>query len=751
MKILVAFTDAEAAETAAKMLVELGWPEPGVALTSDSAVEWINANGGCDILICEVYLTPSDGFTLRDTLMPHLPQLRVIYTSQYDITPYVERLEGAPFLPYPLQLGFLRQILGELSAPETQPEPTATAQPAATASAQPRVAAATPSVKATPVAAVATAATPSVKATPVPVAAVAATPRVTAKATPTPPVRVAAAPMSATTRDSPGTSLDLPPDERVGTTIGNYEILACIGIRHSEILYRARQTNVGRLVVLRILDNASAQDSAFVARFMANARAKARVSHTLVVAVYEGGESNGVPFYSCEYVGAPNLSRLQEQGTPIDGTTALQIIKMVADVLEFFVRQNIEHDPIDGYSILLKPGATPRMANIACQELAAPLDPCQEIRSLGEMILQCLEPSKASNPARAVAAKLRNTAEGTPMAWSEISALAQSQMPKSAPADVDKIQAQNIALLDAVKATKLKNRRNVIIGSAVSLGLTAIACYFTYGALTKSQVNVGDLGTMVEIPAGAFQFQDERITLPKFYISKYEVTIAEYADFLKHLAQNPGKAADYAHPDQPPGKSHIPTAWADMTEITPPNPGYYARAKKWGQFQGAPLTLDSPVFGVDWFDAYAYAKWKGQRLPTEQEWEKAARGKRGEIHPWGSANTFELANTGIDFTPNPDAKVGGEKDGFKRWSPVNQPTPDKSDYGVLGMAGNISEWTSSWDSDAMQTGAKVPVYRGGNWKTRDQTTATRRGAKLAEYQSDDALGFRTASDSADTQ
>jgi formylglycine-generating enzyme required for sulfatase activity len=188
-----------------------------------------------------------------------------------------------------------------------------------------------------------------------------------------------------------------------------------------------------------------------------------------------------------------------------------------------------------------------------------------------------------------------------------------------------------------------------------------------------------------------------------------------------------------------------------MDDIQPPMPGYYKRAKKWGAYQGAPLTLDSPVFGVDWFDAYAYAKWKGRRLPTEQEWEKAARGARGGKHPWGDEDSQKKANLGFDFTPNPEEKVGGEKDGFKRSSPVNEPSSDRSAYGVYNMAGNVSEWTASWAEDEMGSGFQVPVYRGANWKTgfqdsTDTATALRRGTKLAENQSDEALGFRTASD-----
>jgi formylglycine-generating enzyme required for sulfatase activity len=223
--------------------------------------------------------------------------------------------------------------------------------------------------------------------------------------------------------------------------------------------------------------------------------------------------------------------------------------------------------------------------------------------------------------------------------------------------------------------------------------------------------------------------------------------------FLKDLKENPDKAAKIAHPNQPPGKSHIPAGWADMTEITPPNPGYYNRAKRWGRYQEVPLSLDSPVFGVDWYDAYAYAQWKGQRLPTEQEWERAARGEKGLSHPWGNDFNNKLANTGSDFTPDPDPKVGAQNDGFKRWSPVDKPETDKSSFGVVGMAGNVSEWTLDCfeigyfgvpvDGKAHVTpNCAKRVARGGDW--HDPPAYVRSATRLAAPATASALanGFR---------
>jgi formylglycine-generating enzyme required for sulfatase activity len=102
------------------------------------------------------------------------------------------------------------------------------------------------------------------------------------------------------------------------------------------------------------------------------------------------------------------------------------------------------------------------------------------------------------------------------------------------------------------------SRKNVIIYSAVSLTLTLAACFFVIRAFTKNNVHVKDLGDMIAIPAGEVSFQGQTVNVPAFKISKYEVTIAEYAAFLKDLKENPDKAAKVAHPNQPPGKSHVP-------------------------------------------------------------------------------------------------------------------------------------------------------------------------------------------------
>lgn len=215
------------------------------------------------------------------------------------------------------------------------------------------------------------------------------------------------------------------------------------------------------------------------------------------------------------------------------------------------------------------------------------------------------------------------------------------------------------------------------------------------------------------------------------------MTIHQYAAFLEALRDHPSKARAFDHPDQPSSKKgHEPENWA----------AYYDSARTGGLFNNRPIDLNCPMVNVDWWDAYAYASWKGRRLPTEEEWEKAARGTDGRTLPWGNDAKANGANLGLDFDPKGG---GGKQDGFNFWAPVNQIKIDVSPLGVVGTAGNVEEWTASWANHPDYPDLQVPVVRGGHFALKPSgSVLTLRTFSDSPEDSGLARGFRTASDKA---
>jgi len=735
MKILIVDGEPGLAAGLAQWLTENGWETPGVATSSDEAVAWINENGQLDVLISEVALQPADGLTLRETLLPYFPKMRTIFVSAYDLTEYASRMEGCAVLAKPVTGEAIDDAIRRLFEPVSAPPAPVAATPRAVA-----VAAATPRATAAAVPTTVAASPKAIAATP---KAVAATPKTVAAEVPK-AVAVVATPR-ATVASAAAVEAEMPADDLVGSTVGNYQLEACIGQSSQGPIYRATQTNMGRQVRLYLLDRTRAQDQAEIQRFISNASVKANVSHPQIFAVYEAGESGGLYFYSCEYVPCRSLRQIREAGEMLDEATALQAMKVAAEVMGYFTRDNIAHETISANSILIGPNNRPRIANIAAYQPAQNSDTPTALKELGRIMAEMLPPDSQKLGIRHLAASLAAGENKNIRSWPALAQAVAALEPKVAPQDAYKLDAQERAAIRMVEEAKKKQKRSMWISTGVSLGVLACALIAIWWTLLRPKgATVHEFNTMIEIPAGEFIYQDgQKINLPTFYIDQYEVTIAQYAEFLDYLAKHPEEATKFDSPDQPKGKSHLPQDWADQPLASGEvQPGVYHRAQRWGNWHGFPLDVNSPVFGVDWFDAYAYAKWKGHRLPTEKEWEKAARGVAGFKFPWGNEPDTKRVNSGVDFKANP--KEGGDIDGYKEWSPVDAMKRDESPFKVMDMAGNVCEWTATYDDDPQGSG-KNPVIRGGNWKNTDYSI-TRRVLVLPDLRASDNLGFRTVSD-----
>ncbi len=253
----------------------------------------------------------------------------------------------------------------------------------------------------------------------------------------------------------------------------------------------------------------------------------------------------------------------------------------------------------------------------------------------------------------------------------------------------------------------------------------------------------------------AWSQRDERparqVKLKAFAIDRFEVTNEQYRRFLDEISRT--RDHRRCHPAEPKNKDHTPRYWRDFNPLL--KDAAYART---APFNAGTFTAGSkPVVGVDWFDAYAYAAWAGKRLPTEAEWELAARGNDARRWPWGNQWRWGLANIGGEKLGSDVSARGREKDGFISPAPVGSFAAGRSPFGCDDMAGNAAEWCADWyQRDYYQTApaanpagpasGQYRVVRGGSSQNyHSQVRCDARAFHEPEFRTF-TLGFRCAKD-----
>lgn len=224
---------------------------------------------------------------------------------------------------------------------------------------------------------------------------------------------------------------------------------------------------------------------------------------------------------------------------------------------------------------------------------------------------------------------------------------------------------------------------------------------------------------MVKIPAGEFILGSNQggfnekpahvANLGTYWIDRHEVIYQQYMEFVEGAGhRQPGPPSRYA--------------------------------AKLGLLRGP----HQPITYVSWSDANDYCQWKGKRLPTEQEWEKAIRGTDGRTWPWGEGLTGHPAN------------FGGESDGFMVSAPVGSFPLDQSIFGVYDGAGNVMEWTDNWyvedlylQDDTVSPKSNRPpstykTMRGSGYTSQGvDLRITNRSFMVPDFR-DETIGFRCA-------
>ncbi len=470
-----------------------------------------------------------------------------------------------------------------------------------------------------------------------------------------------------------------------GTTLGVYRVESVIGEGGMGVVYRARDMALGRDVALKCLHLNLAGDPEVRRRFVREARVLRSWSHPGAVAIHDFIEQEHVLAIVMELVEGENLAQHLSRWRgkmPYD-----QIRSVVADVLlamDDAHGNGVVHRDLKPDNVLVRMDGgrlRPKIADFGIAKVVegttytvsgALLGTCRymspeqvktpsladhrsDIYSLGITLYELVtgRPPFDGSHFSVMMAHVTNAPKppskiraDIPPALETLILDALAKSPDKRPPSCAVFRER---LLDAIPASALSEE--VMAASSVSLPTT----------LRDTSGH-----EMVLVPSGTFAMGPSRrpIHLDAYYMDRRPVTNAQFAVFL------------------------------DATGYKPVDAGAKRFLAHWRNGKPPKNEEKHPVVFVSWFDARAYATWAGQRLPTEAEWEKAARGGDGRRYPWGRQEpTAKHAN------------YGRSRDGT---APVGSFPDGASPFGILDLAGNVWEWCEDvYDEDFYENGPTI--------------------------------------------
>jgi formylglycine-generating enzyme required for sulfatase activity len=493
------------------------------------------------------------------------------------------------------------------------------------------------------------------------------------------------------------------PQER---QLGEYRLKELIGENSLSLTWLAEQISVSRLVLVDELrpDRSDQKDA-----FLADIRAKASVDHPLIGSVFEAVAEPGLCFYAHELLTGVTLAEREKAGLAFLPARLTHLLRRVSDA-------QIQHEAL-GHStspfaldaVHLDEHGVIRLKNLT---IAGPRTSDQSERDivhLGSALIPLVaEGQPGATRLLTLLSWMRGEGIQAPINWEQV---------RDYCMQIEHQLADSLSSLTPTKHGSPVVKKPPVAFIVVFVVISLIVTTFITMRMRSSPaidppqaIIPGD----VTVPAGKYPSPDgPEVSLPAFRISCSEITIGQYAAFLETLEilAKDNREKTFDSDTQPAEKnSHIPTGWSALIAA--------ATSDKDATWQGRPVSLDSPVIGVDWWDAAAYATWKQGRLPTQEE--------------WFAALSMEMKSP-TTLVPGP-------------WAPVSLPTPDRTPAGLIGMAGSVCEWTSKQSiNPANPLGGKLWVLIGGSYLKSGTNALSREWTTERSLRRPD-IGFRIVFD-----
>ncbi|WP_411826449.1 SUMF1/EgtB/PvdO family nonheme iron enzyme [Luteolibacter sp. AS25] len=479
---------------------------------------------------------------------------------------------------------------------------------------------------------------------------------------------------------------------------GDYRAKELLGEGTTTRTWAAEQVSVGRMVLLEELKESAAGERAY---FLADVRAKAAVEHPLVGSIYEAFTEGELCFYTEELLPGKTLEKRLEEGETFDPPNFVHILRCIAEANEYHEAHGTGTSSFDSGSVFVDDQGVVRIKNLAVAGGRIPDHSLRDILKLGSELEPMLKLNRPGGTrCLTLLSWMRGEGVPKPLEWNEIRDYCeQIEQQLTEPSGMEAPPTAAIR--------PMKGKRNNILFAGGAVLFLALLAFFLTSKGKKEQVAGVREASWVAVEGGLFISEGGlRFRTGPFEISSTEVTIGEYAQFLEALEiVEEENRTIYDHGEQPTVKAgHKPDDWKML----------YETAQKKGIWGEHEVTIDSPVVGVDWWDAYAYAKWKKGFLPNLEQWMAAL-----------------LAKT-----------KAPSKIPVSDWLPVSENDLDRTTDGLLGLAGSVAEWTSEpRPNPSNPLGESLWVIAGGSYLQPAEGANTRGWVNDRSMRRPD-LGFR---------
>lgn len=460
-------------------------------------------------------------------------------------------------------------------------------------------------------------------------------------------------------------------------------------------LFIGRDVTTGRSVLIKRLSHQAARDRAIRSRFLKEARILSELDHQHVVSVIEVVEDGAIPALVMPYPSGEPLSEMLSRLERLPLTVTITFVLQILDALDYVHAQGVVHRNLRPSNIFVGPDpqtGLPRVTIVDFGTAGSSSDFDEPSQTTGTLMgMRVGDSSLPVIPSPYVAPELLSDNSDASTDIYSVGVIMFEMLTGRPPiasgvTDPDlliaAIKEESPTLLGLLRPEAPERLHQAM---ARMMAKDPDDRYFDV-AQTRLALMSADVEPMVAIPRGPFlrgsskddpNGRDEErpmreLELSAFYIDRNPVTVAQFQKFID--------ATEHEVPDE------------------------FAR-------HNPPQKADHPVVFVTWDEASAYASWAGKRLPTEAEWEKAARGTDGRQYPWGNE------------PPTESRAVFGGKSGTE---PVSGRPEGASPFGAQDMAGNAFEWVADWysrsyyadcsevDPAGPETGKKR-ILRGGSF------------------------------------